>query len=211
LRASWGCLATFGTFIEIGLRDITNNMRLDMRPFRKSTSFTFINSHTLFEEDPAALGEMLTETFKLMDKGILRAPSPMTVSPVGQVEDAFRTMQQGKHRGKLVLSFPDDVQAPVLRKAKDSLKLDPEATYLFVGGLGGLGRSLAKEFVASGARNIAFLSRSGDTTPQAKAVVDELAGQGIQVRFISPYEFPFFRLFYEIKQVHVIPICFRNS
>jgi zearalenone synthase (highly reducing iterative type I polyketide synthase) len=182
LRASWDCLAKFGTFIEIGLRDITNNMRLDMRPFRKSTSFTFINSHTLFEEDPAALGEMLNETFKLMEKGILRTPSPMVVYPIGQVVDAFRTMQQGKHRGKLVLSFPDDAQAPVLRKAKDSLKLNPEATYLFVGGLGGLGRSLAKEFVACGARNIAFLSRSGDTTPQAKAVIDELAGQGIQVK-----------------------------
>lgn len=30
LRASWGCVATFGHFVEIGLRDITNNMRLDM-------------------------------------------------------------------------------------------------------------------------------------------------------------------------------------
>lgn len=88
-------------------------------------------------------------------------------------------MQQGKHRGKLVLSFPDDAQAPVLRKAKDSLKLDPETTYRFVGGLGGLGRSQAKEFVASGAQNITFLSRSSDTTPQAKAVMDELTGGGV--------------------------------
>nr|B3FWT3.1 RecName: Full=Reducing polyketide synthase hmp8; Short=R-PKS hmp8; AltName: Full=Hypothemycin biosynthesis cluster protein hpm8 [Hypomyces subiculosus]ACD39767.1 reducing polyketide synthase [Hypomyces subiculosus] len=182
LRASWGCLATFGHFIEIGLRDITNNMRLDMRPFRKSTSFTFINTHTLFEEDPAALGDILNESFKLMFAGALTAPSPLNAYPIGQVEEAFRTMQQGKHRGKMVLSFSDDAKAPVLRKAKDSLKLDPDATYLFVGGLGGLGRSLAKEFVASGARNIAFLSRSGDTTAQAKAIVDELAGQGIQVK-----------------------------
>ena len=62
------------------------------------------------------------------------------------------------------------------------LRLNPEATYLSVGGLGGLGRSLAKEFVASGARNIAFLSRPGDTTAQAKAVVDELSGGGVQAR-----------------------------
>lgn len=62
------------------------------------------------------------------------------------------------------------------------MKLDPEATYLFVGGLGGLGRSLAKEFVASGAQNIAFLSPSGDTMPQAKAVLDELTGGGVQAK-----------------------------
>ena len=170
LRASWGCLATIGTFVEIGLRDITTNMRLDMRPFRKSTSFTFANSHTLYEEDPATFYEVFEETFKLIDQGILGAPSPVVAYPISEVGEAFRTMQQGKHRGKLVLSFPDDAQAPVLRKVKDSLRLDTEATSLFVGGLGGLGRSPAKEFVASGARNIAFLSRSGDTTPQAKAI-----------------------------------------
>ena len=82
----------------------------------------------------------------------------------------------------LILSFPGDAQAPVLRKAKDSLKLGPEATYLFVGDLGGLSRSNTKEFVISGVMNIAFLLRSGDTTAQTKAVVDELAGEGVQIR-----------------------------
>lgn len=182
LRASWGCLATFGTFVEIGLRDITNNMRLDMRPFRKSTSFTFVNSHTLYEYDPDTFYEVFDEAFKLIDEGILRAPAPVVAYPIDQVEDAFRIMQQGKHRGKIVLSFPEGAQAPVLRKAKDSLRLDPEATYLFAGGLGGLGRSLAKEFVACGARNLAFVSRSGDTTVQAKAVVDELTATGARVK-----------------------------
>ncbi|KAI4275334.1 MAG: hypothetical protein L6R38_005889 [Xanthoria sp. 2 TBL-2021] len=167
LRASWDCLATFGTFVEI-------------RPFRKSTSFTFVNSHTLYEEDPETFYEVFDETFKLINQGVLGPPSPVVAFPISQAAEAFRIMQQGKHRGKLVLSFPDDAQAPVLRMAKDSLKLDPEATYSFVGGLGGLGRSLAKEFVASGARHIAFLSRSGDTTPQAKAVIDELARGAVQ-------------------------------
>jgi NAD(P)-dependent dehydrogenase (short-subunit alcohol dehydrogenase family) len=89
-------------------------------------------------------------------------------------------MQQGKHRGKIVLSFSeeDKVKASVLCKAKDSLKLDSEATYLFIDGLG---RSLAREFVASGARHIAFVSRSGDK-PEAKAIVDELAAHGAQVK-----------------------------
>ena len=183
LRVSWGCLATFGTFVEIGLRDITDNMRLDMRPFSRSTTFTFINVNTLLEQAPDTVGEISTEVFKLLRTGILRAPYPMTIYPVGQVEDAFRTMQQGKHRGKMLLSFTEgNSEAPVLSKSKDSLKLDPHATYLFVGGLGGLGRSLAMEFVASGARHIAFISRSGDTKPEAAAVVDGLTARGAQVK-----------------------------
>ncbi len=93
-------------------------------------------------------------------------------------------MQQRKHRGKIVLPFSeeDKAKAPVLCKAKGSLKLDPDATYLFIDGLGGLGCSLAREFVASEARHIAFVSRFGDTKPEAKAIVDELAAHGAQVK-----------------------------
>ncbi|EPE35574.1 Thiolase-like protein [Glarea lozoyensis ATCC 20868] len=184
LRISWNCLATFGTFVEIGLRDITDNMRLDMRPFSKSATFTYLDIPTLIKEDPTAIGEALAEVFKLLQKDILQVPSPLTTYPVGKVEDAFRIMQQGKHRGKIVLTFQeeDKKNARVLCKAKDSLKLDPTGTYLFVGGLGGLGRSLAKEFVASGARNIALISRSGTSKAESKAVVDELIALGVQVK-----------------------------
>lgn len=183
LRASWACLAPFGTFVEIGLRDITNNMRLDMRPFSRSTTFAFINIANFFHaEGLVALGQILSDAFALVHKGVLRAAYPMTVYPVAEMETAFRTMQQGKHRGKLVLSFGDNAQAPVLCKAQDALRLNPNATYLFVGGLGGLGRSLAREFVACGAKYIAFISRSGDSSAEAKATIQELTTLGAVVK-----------------------------
>lgn len=86
LRVSWGCLATFGTFVEIGLRDITDNMRLDMRPFGNSTTFTFFNIQTLIDEDPTTLGDTLREAFELMQQGIIRAPYPLTVYPRAQTQ-----------------------------------------------------------------------------------------------------------------------------
>lgn len=101
LRASWGCLATFGQFIEIGLRDITNNMRLDMRPFSKSTSFTFLNNHTLYTEDPDTFYRVFHATFDLIGKGVLRAPSGGVVYPISQIGDAFRLMQQGNTVARL--------------------------------------------------------------------------------------------------------------
>lgn len=182
LRASWECVAMFGTFVEIGLRDITNNMRLDMRPFIKCTTFAFINLTNFFDDHKDIAGQILQDTFDLVHKGVLYAPSPLTAYPVGEIESAFRTMQRGKHRGKLALSFPDGARAKVYRRAKDALKLDPAATYLIVGGLGGLGRSLAREFVACGARHIAFLSRSGASTAGAREVIEELSARGAQAR-----------------------------
>ncbi|KAM0716793.1 hypothetical protein Q7P37_008238 [Cladosporium fusiforme] len=182
LRASWGCVAPFGIFIELGLRDITDNMRLDMRPFSNVTSFTFCNILALMQQDPDAMGLVLKETFKLVSQGILTSPFPTTVFPVEQAQEAFRLMQQGKHRGKLVLSFAGDPQAPVYCEAKESLLLDGDATYLIIGGLGGLGRSMALELVASGARHLAFISRSGDSTPQAKATLAELEQRNLDFR-----------------------------
>lgn len=182
LRASWECVAMFGTFVEIGLRDITNNMRLDMRPFIKCTTFAFINLTNFFDDHKDIAGQILQDTFDLVHKGVLYAPSPLTAYPVGEIESAFRTMQRGKHRGKLALSFPDGARAKVYRRAKDALKLDSGATYLIVGGLGGLGRSLAREFVACGARHIAFLSRSGASSDESREVVEELSARGAQVK-----------------------------
>lgn len=183
LRVSWSCLAPFGTFVEFGSRDISDNVGLDMRPFGKSTTFTSIDVAAMLQEAPEELGKALNDVFTLLDDGVIQAPYPVTTFPAGQVQDAFRTMQQGKHRGKLVLSFSDENKqsAPVLCKAADSLKLDPAATYLFIGGLGGLGRSLAKDFVSSGARHLAFMSRSGDSRPEAKTTVKQLAAMGAQV------------------------------
>lgn len=180
LKVSWECLAPFGTFIEIGLRDILDNAHLDMRPFAKGTTFTFLDTFGLLKEDPDYLGSILKDAFDLISRISLKAPSPLTVQPMGKAGDAFRTIQQGRHRGRMVLSFQDQTPAPILRKAQDSLRLDPSATYLLLGGLGGLGRSLARQFVESGARNIASISRSGGDTPEAQALIHELSAARVR-------------------------------
>ncbi len=42
LRQSWHCIAPFGSFIEIGLRDIISNTGLDMSPFMQDATFFFL-------------------------------------------------------------------------------------------------------------------------------------------------------------------------
>ncbi|KGO63027.1 Polyketide synthase, KR [Penicillium expansum] len=46
----------------------------------------------------------------------------------------------------------------------------------------GLGRSLAMELIASGCRHLAFIPRSGDTKPGAKAIVEELSETVAQIK-----------------------------
>ena len=48
-----------------------------------------------------------------------------------------------------------------------------DATYVITGGLGGLGRSIAKWLVQQGATSVVLLSRSGPMSAKAKILTEE--------------------------------------
>ena len=65
------------------------------------------------------------------------------------------------------------------------MKFDPNVTYLLSGGLGGLGRAIAEWMVSSGAKNIVFLSRSGESKREAKETIAKLSKAGTRVAAIA--------------------------
>lgn len=69
-----------------------------------------------------------------------------------------------------------------LPRAQVPLRLKQDATYVLVGGLGGLGRAQAVFMAENGARHIAFISRSGDARAEAKAVMKTLAEAGVEAK-----------------------------
>ncbi|KAL4940592.1 hypothetical protein BDV06DRAFT_223966 [Aspergillus oleicola] len=182
LRQTWYCLAPFGVFVEIGMKDILSNTGLDMLPFKKHATFCFFNLENIATINPQLIDEIGDGVFKLLDEGSLRPVFPVTVYPVSQMESAFRLMQAGRHQGKLVLSYSPEDTVPMLRRADDALRLDPNATYVLVGGFGGLGRSLARMFASSGARHLAIFSRSGAVSIAAQECVGEIEQLGTQVQ-----------------------------
>lgn len=110
LQESWQCMAPFGRFIEIGKRDLELNNNLNMGPFVRSLSFSSFDLITLCEERGEKIAEIFKGVNKLFDEGSVRAVSPRTVFSISEVEKAFRTMQGGKHMGKIILKpNPEDV------------------------------------------------------------------------------------------------------
>ena len=71
------------------------------------------------------------------------------------------------------------LQAARSKKVKALLR--PDATYILVGGTGGLGRSMTRWMVAKGARTIVLVSRSGSVTGRVKELVDELGAVGANI------------------------------
>lgn len=77
-------------------------------------------------------------------------------------------MMSGQHQGKLVLEVPPKDEDPDFPIADRQPFLDPDATYLVMGGFGRLGLRLLSDLVVSGARHIAFLDRD----PQRRRSVE---------------------------------------
>lgn len=182
LRQTWNCIAPFGHFVEIGIKDILNNTGLDMRPFLQDATFSFFNLRHVEESRPDLMAVILEGAFDFIHRGITRPVQPLVSYPISEVEDALRLMQTGKHLGKIALTWGEDDVAPLIPRGRRAPKLSTEGVYLLVGGLGGLGRSLAAKLVGLGARKLCFLSRSGADSRNAQALVQILEQQQVEVR-----------------------------
>ena len=182
LHATWSCVARFGRFVEIGKRDIHENAKIDMDQFRKNVSFSSVDMITVFEHNRSLGEKVFQECCQLIENGTIKIPETVVELPYADVQKGFRLLQMGKHLGKVVLFARGDESVPVVASTYRNLSLfDPAKIYLLVGGLGGLGRTLAEWMVRKGARQLAFLSRSGANRPEAMATVNWLEARDIKV------------------------------
>lgn len=182
LHATWGCIAPFGRFIEIGKRDIHENSKIQMDPFRVNVTFASVDLITIFERNKPLGARIFQECCKLVHDGVIQPPETITELSYAEAQKGFRLLQMGKHTGKVVLVPDKDDIVPVLPlKFRNTQLFHPSKVYLLVGGLGGLGRTLAEWMVRKGARHLAFLSRSGANRADAKSTVDWLKARNVQI------------------------------
>jgi NADPH:quinone reductase-like Zn-dependent oxidoreductase len=183
LRETWNCLADHGIMVEVGKRDILSNNSLEMAPFIRGCTFSALNlAQYTADSEPHRLQnyqEVVKKVLKLLGDGIITTPYPLHVMNVTEAEETFRALQSGTFSGKTVLKMNPDAIVPVLPKKKEPLELDPDATYLLAGGLGGIGRSLSSLLERHGAKNIVFVSRSGDASDAAKTTLEKLREKGV--------------------------------
>ena len=110
---------------------------------------------------------------------------PITRFDASSVTDAFRYMQSGQHIGRIAVSLNTTLTnniLPKISRRQQILDLDQSASYLLVGGLGGLGRAVSTWMVENGARSLVFLSRSAGAKPDDDAFVKELTDMGCNVQ-----------------------------
>ncbi|KAK4983979.1 putative secondary metabolism biosynthetic enzyme [Elasticomyces elasticus] len=173
LQESWNCVATLGRFVEIGKRDIQLNKRLEMGPFGRAISFSAVDLIHLGNHKGHTMSRVMAKVLQFLDEKKIQPIQPITVYPISEIQRAFRLMQMGKHLGKIIVKPSPGDMVKVLPQ-KRTVRLLPDASYLLVGGLGGIGRSIAQWLVQCGAKNLILLSRSAASQNNSRAFVEGL-------------------------------------
>ncbi|TDZ32378.1 Highly reducing polyketide synthase gloL [Colletotrichum spinosum] len=186
LHASWECVAPHGTFVELGKRDTLAGGKLAMAAFDDNRSFIGVEMANLAAQDPSIVSRLLEQCVELYEKGVIAPVRPLCTFACGKIEDAVRYLYKGTHIGKVVIDLSDDALSEL-----DDVRPTPvpvfrsDAAYMLVGGMGGLGSSIARWMASHGARDITFLSRSAGTKSDDHALLAELQGMGVCTAAIS--------------------------
>ena len=163
-----------GWHCEIGKVDIYADNPLNMFALRKNLRFAAIDVDRLMLEDPGLVHEISSRCLDLLEAG--KVPSlPVTVYPYRAYAEALRLMMSGQHQGKVVLEAPSATGDAGLTIADRRPYLDPEATYLVTGGLGGVGLHVLTYLAVSGARHLTLMDRDPERRRTA-AWVREVSG-----------------------------------
>src|ERR1700680_2098542 len=145
IPGSLALVAPGGRFLELGKIGVWD-------PESVARSFPDVEYHQVAVDEvvrlqPELIGDILRRIVAAVAAGEL-APLPLRIFPLNRAVSAFRTMQQARHSGKIVLTHP----LPPVRA---------DGTYLITGGLGGRGVAVARPPGGSGGRRIRLVWRGG--------------------------------------------------
>jgi zearalenone synthase (highly reducing iterative type I polyketide synthase) len=171
------CVAATGVFVDV---DPQNNDDATLGPrLRRGARYSPFDVGGIMRDDPSKLGGILQGVAELLSRKSFQPPARRTTWPASQVQEALN-WASSHPQDTAIVCFHEDDTIPVTAGVANPLVLDAEATYLLVGGTGGLGASLATFLARKGARHLAIVSRSGPASRNASSFTQNLASLGVQ-------------------------------
>ncbi|GGS15302.1 hypothetical protein GCM10010252_63300 [Streptomyces aureoverticillatus] len=183
--ASLRLLPRGGRFLEMGKTDRREPAEVAAR----YPGVTY-RAYDVREPGPDRIQGMLLELLDLFEQGALQAP-PVSAWDVRRAPEAFRYLSEARHIGKVVLDLVDPDEP-----------WDTTRAVLITGGLGRLGRLVARHLVTEhGARQLVLMGRGApredaagatdavaeatDAVEEATEAVAELCALGADVRVVA--------------------------
>jgi acyl transferase domain-containing protein/NADPH:quinone reductase-like Zn-dependent oxidoreductase len=188
-REAWRCIARFGRFADAGRKDVLSRSAVDSLPLRAGALYLPFDMLDLLEARPARVAALLPGILDMYRKGEAAVPGVLSRTPLAGLNKAVAAFSDAFGAPKPVIRHEASDDSPLdLVPASggggSKVRFREDATYLLVGCLGGLGRSLTRWMLEKGARRFAFLSRSGVDAPSAAKLVADLEAAGAVVQVI---------------------------
>ncbi|KAH8592110.1 putative polyketide synthase [Bisporella sp. PMI_857] len=184
LHASWKCVAVNGCMLHLGKRDIIGKGQLAMDMFEGNRTFFGVDIPNLTVSDRTAIARLMSLAIDLYSKGNIKPIQASATFDADRIEEAFRYLQEDVDGGKIVINFSEKDKLP-LALAAPPPAFRNDASYLLVGGLGGLGKSIATWMSLNGAKNLIFLSRSAGHSDADQELFNELKLTGCSVQYVA--------------------------
>ena len=182
LSQSFELLSPFGRFVEIGKKNITDNMGLPMRAFQNNLSFFAIDIDRMLYSNNKVARQLFNDVGNAFETGCF-GPIKTKVFSAGEAKEAFQWMARAKHIGKIVLQF-DGNCGNVISLQNRNPKIRPDGNYIVTGGTRGFGLEIAKWLAAQGAGKLTLVSRSGETEA-TRTAMEALTKHGTKVEVRS--------------------------
>ncbi|KAK8859176.1 lovastatin nonaketide synthase [Apiospora arundinis] len=183
-RESWRHIAAFGRYVDCGRKRVLKRNTLDPVPFQRGANYFSFDMLELCRSKPAEAGRVLAQVLDLYRSGQLRGWGETRVRNLAELNDAVAGFRDDFGASKILLAYEKSDMPLLVAPSVPTASLDADASYLLVGCLGGLGRSLTSWMMKRGARNFCFLGRSGADAKDAAVLVEELKAAGANVQVI---------------------------
>lgn len=181
LYQSFSVLAPYGTYLEIGKKDIIDNASLPMNFFNKNLAYISIDIDRMLRERKRTIEDLLNRLSTYLQSEML--PSlPVKVFTPNEISEAFKQIDESIHIGKIIIDF-NEQYVDVTSQIEQTISV--EKNHIITGGTKGLGLEIAKWLVSKGAKSISLVSRSGLKNDDVKEEVKKMRKQGVDVQVYS--------------------------
>ncbi len=176
VHKSLDLLRPMGRFLELGKRDFYENNRIGLKFFRNNLTYFGIDLDQLMVERQALCQQLFAEVVDLFDSNVFH-PLPFRTFDSSQVLQAFRTLQQSQHVGKILIRPP---HRKAMRRIQ-SKKIKSSAAYMVTGGTGGFGLETARYLARNGAGALVLIGRQGIVRDTDQPVLSEIQKSGCKL------------------------------
>ena len=170
----YACVSRNGTILRLVSPNLPDPEKVE-RPKYPIQCIEIDPAHLLVRlEDESTPMSKMSE--KYQDKVQSHRPLRFRVAEIG---DALRAFRNNQTMNYVEIDFTEDQPIPV--SVKPAVTLDPQAIYLLIGGLGGLGLDIAEFLAAHGAKNLVIFSRTTEKQSRVAHALARLRSMGVWV------------------------------